>query len=75
MLWYSTSCDSPPNARNAFSCASIKVSTRSSVTNSTYEARHHPKVATNTESPVAAAPNDRPVHLHLFARLGLETDN
>jgi hypothetical protein len=72
---YSTSCGAPPKARNAFSRASIKVSTRSSVTNSTYEARLHPKVATKHRKPVAAAPNDRPVDLHLFARPGLETNN
>jgi hypothetical protein len=49
-LSYSTSCGTPPKATNAFSWASINVSTRSSVTNSTYEARLQPRVATNTES-------------------------
>jgi hypothetical protein len=50
ILSYSTSRGVPANARNAFSCASISVSTRSSPTNSTYAARLQPKVATNTES-------------------------
>jgi hypothetical protein len=39
----------PPNARKALSCASIRVSTRSSVTNSTSVARLQPSVATNTD--------------------------
>ena len=34
-----------------------------------------PQCRNKHRKPVAAAPNDRPVHLHLFARPGLKTDD